>query len=520
MTLRNTTARDYASRVPFTRDPVSRAVQVIASMSSGSALPDLPTAVLLEAFESTTGWSAPSGTLLSDTVGKVQGNAALRFQGNGVSGTNIITNKTLGAPVTPGSLGVVARHIRKNTPRGNFNIATVFGNGSNSFANPLNGVNSLSLGSDLAPGGYWSAFHESEDPMIAGLGTITQVRVRTNTQAAPYLNDGTIDALYANAKGRPTFVIGFDDGEDSAYDVALPYMSARGMVGTVYIPTSYIGVSDSLTWNEVRALRDAGWGICLDGMPDDSRMTDQASVAAVVSAITSQWSVLTAQGLASDDMYHFCYPFGTSHVTPAEVQLAAVTGNGTTTVNFGAAAAVTNGMNFYGAGVPDGTTVVSGGGASVTSVTLSNPVPAQTKAAQAIDLSGPFTFGKLPAALKAAGFKSGRITGGFTYFSRFGFSDMALETPAYGFTNTPFTAIKALIDRTVLRGETMEFYIHRIEADPVGGWTESTQNSTINTHQSFFYALVDYINSYVQAGLAVVLTKPQLYNRDYLATPP
>lgn len=493
---------------------------LLASIIAGMREYTLQTPTLIESFDSLTGWSAPSsGSIALDTTNEVQGTGALTLRGNGVSGSSPITTKTLGASISPGNLGVVARYVYNMLPRITSGMTIQFGNGGGTFNANTAGVNQLSLGSGTSPGGYWTSFHESEDAAIAANGTITQIRVRTGTQNAPYYTNASTDALYSNAKGRPTVVIGFDDGEDTTVEFALAYMNVAGFVGTVYLPVSNMGTSSRMSWAEVRTLRDAGWAICLDGTPDDTSMTAKADVATAVTDFLSQHATLAAEGCDSDGKWFLCYPNGESCTLPTPTQVAAMTSDGSTTVTFGAASNVTNGMSCFGVGVPDGTTVVSGGGASTSSVVLSNAVAAQTKAAMFIDETGEFYFGRLPTALAAAGVKSARITGGGSYYTRFGFGTRAMETLGQGFSAMTLNQAKAIIDKVLLRGETIEFYIHKITAD-VGGWDADTANVSINVYQSFFTGLLDYLKTYSDLNQLDVLTKPQLYYRDVNAAAP
>jgi hypothetical protein len=492
------------------------------SLNAPSSPVILNAPILLDSMDSITGWSAPgNGAIFNDTTYKVQGTAAQRLQGNGVAAVTPITTKTLGTPITDiTTLGVIARYINNRIPGVTVSDAIQFGNAGSTFSSITNNVTNVSIGSQSELGGAWYSHHYTEDATLASLGTLTQLRRRAgSTLNAPYYNNATMDAVCINAAGRPTIVIGFDDGENTTPIFAQPYMTSKSMVGTVYLPTSNIGTSSRMTWIQARALRDAGWAICLDGTPDDTDMTLQASVAAAVSFYKTGQAALVANGIDDDGKNHFCYPFGTSQVSPNPVQVAAVTSNGTTTVTFGSAANVTNGMSYYGYNVPDGTTVVSGGGTSVTSVVVSNTIPTQTKAAMFLDETGEFYRGKLPAALAEVGVKSGRTTSGVAYYSRFGFGDKALVLPGVGLTAATWDATKLKIDNAILRGETIEFYIHRIVPDS-GTWLTSTPNPSINVYESFFTTMIDYLATKRDAGILDVLTKPQLYNRDFYAKSP
>lgn len=46
----------------------------------------------------------------------------------------------------------------------------------------------------------------------------------------------------------------FDDGNESDYTVALPILEERGLKGTSWIPTSWVGHKTRLNWDQVREL--------------------------------------------------------------------------------------------------------------------------------------------------------------------------------------------------------------------------------------------------------------------------
>ena len=66
----------------------------------------------------------------------------------------------------------------------------------------------------------------------------------------------------ADAPGDERFVLTFDDAHRSLLDVAAPRLRALDVPATVFVPTDFVGTSDEvLSWDELRALRDAGWTI-------------------------------------------------------------------------------------------------------------------------------------------------------------------------------------------------------------------------------------------------------------------
>jgi hypothetical protein len=472
----------------------------------------LPKPIKLEAFDSVTGFVA-SGALANVAAVpslKLEGAASVYLEGNGVSGLTPLLTKTLPVQYDISQLGVVAYPVFFNE-RGLTQLYPQLGRGG-TFYSP----DSPYFVTGQPPGWRWMAF-SSFDGAPSGVGQ-TELRVR-GTTIAPYNTRSNIDAIYANAKGRPTVVIGFDDGFRSTYDIALPYMAARDMVGTVYLPTDLIAdsarMSNKLILPEVQALADSGWAICLDGTRDDSVMVAKASPAACVTELQEMQAWLAARGFPAEGGKHICYPNGwyqgDAGGNPAvAVQVAAVTCDGSTTVTFGAAATVADGMMVRGYRFPLGTTIVSGGGAGVTSVVLSNAIPAQTVAADFIDKSGAFYYPKLPDALSAAGIKTARTTLQDEMYTRFGFGDQALVTPSRSTSAKTLADLQPFIDHAIAIGATIELYYHEINS--TGG--------SINNKDTDFYAVMDYIHGKKQAGILDVLTKPQWWARDGAARAP
>jgi peptidoglycan/xylan/chitin deacetylase (PgdA/CDA1 family) len=61
--------------------------------------------------------------------------------------------------------------------------------------------------------------------------------------------------------GPHDVVLTFDDGFDDARTVVLPALQKRGMRGTFFVVTSFVGRPGFLDWPSVEALRDAGMEI-------------------------------------------------------------------------------------------------------------------------------------------------------------------------------------------------------------------------------------------------------------------
>ncbi|MDW6003105.1 polysaccharide deacetylase family protein [Vibrio mangrovi] len=482
---------------------------------------NLPTPTLLESFDSMDGWTVNGGGIFRNVCPLAEGEAAMQVSGMGKELSYAIAQKPLAENINSGDMGVIVFAVKKTLPRVTSNLNVRLGTPGGAYTKVNYNINVANLNSNSPLKTYWVAFHQSEDPLLSQSVDISKIRIGSPARNPPYLINNTIDALYANAKGQATVVIGFDDAEDTIASVAYPYMAQYDFSGTVYLPTQQIGWQNRLTWEQVTTLADAGWAIAVDGSPDDTNMTDAADVSTAVANAVSEWHDLEAHGLASDAMYHLCYPGGKFFDTSVRpVQVTAMVSDGTNVVTLDGLYPIRTGMRVYGSNVPENTYVINGGGDEVSSVTLSQNIPAQSLPAMFNDESGEFYLGKLPEALHKAGFKSGRITVGGDMYTRFGFGGREMTTIGQGASYMTFNQFLPLLNRVVLRGTTMETYFHRIVPDPAEGWTADTPNPGINVYESFFKAYIDAVATRVQSGELVVLTKPQWYERDIDNTVP
>lgn len=118
-------------------------------------------------------------------------------------------------------------------------------------------------------------------------------------------------------RGTPpdhTFVITIDDGWQDGITQALPILQRYGLVATFYVVPGLIGTERYLTWEQVRALRDAGMEIGNHTM-NHTRMT-QMTAAEAARAVHAAQDVLTRQ--LGDEPDTFAYPFGAFNATAVE----------------------------------------------------------------------------------------------------------------------------------------------------------------------------------------------------------
>jgi peptidoglycan/xylan/chitin deacetylase (PgdA/CDA1 family) len=65
------------------------------------------------------------------------------------------------------------------------------------------------------------------------------------------------DSWSTATQGKATVVISFDDTYESDYTTVYPLFKARGLKGTSYVTTSFVGQPGDLTWDEIAAMRSA-----------------------------------------------------------------------------------------------------------------------------------------------------------------------------------------------------------------------------------------------------------------------
>jgi Polysaccharide deacetylase. len=469
----------------------------------------LPAPVLLEGFESKTGFTDLNGTTVIDATAPVQGSGLLKFNGTAAGLPN--ATKTNIASLDPATMGVVAVYTKLGTDydaQTCTGVDTRFGrSGTYQTVSEVTGPKSVSSPTTfVATGGFWHSFNIADVPALTALGA-GQLDVRMNpSSTTPHASTPSVDCLVRNAGGRPTAILTFDDARPGQLTIGLPVMQERGLVGSLYIPTAVIGQANRHSWADLRTFEAAGWDVALDGTNDDSVMTTRANPAACVSELLAMHAALDANGIVGAGRWHLCYPNGVFMASAMPVIPSAVTGNTTTTVSMASTAGIAAGMRVIGLNVPAGTVVSSV--PDSTTVILSNPVPAQTTAMKFVDASGPFHGNKLIDALKAAGFKSGRTTtaGGPVdcFHSRFGIGDRGLLLPGRGFTSQTSANMIAWVDKIIANQMTGMCYMHDIL--PGGG--------SINVSTADFTAFMDYLKGRVDAGVLDVLTLSQWWARD------
>ncbi len=152
----------------------------------------------------------------------------------------------------------------------------------------------------------------------------------TMTEALGMLVSGQIPAK--------TIVITFDDGYESFYTKAWPIMKEHGFTGTIYVITSFPGLYNYLTWEEIRTIQAEGMEI--GSHSQNHKDLKKASASVQSDEIIGSKKIL--ENKLGVTVKSFCYPSGAyGQDTPKVVRDAGYTsavtvvyGNATPKSNF------------------------------------------------------------------------------------------------------------------------------------------------------------------------------------------
>ena len=469
-----------------------------------SVVLDIP--ILLESFDTTSGFTATNEALLASRSAVAQGSGAVEIQGTGSRlGGPGLSKSDIGYH-DPAKFGTIAQFVDLGWDP-IYHTVTAFDltltRGSQEFRAKTPLLEPLyQTPQPLFYGSMWASIHSSEIEGLQGAGAGRFGVTNSVITQVPHAPRVSVDALVARAGGRPTIVIGFDDILRTQYTDAFPYMQARNVKGGFHIAPGKIGGPSRLTLAQLREMYNAGWDCYLNGSYDDDLMTTRPTLAAALAELQKVRDWAQANGMTRGNDF-CCYPNGRYQDSPFRPRSFSAKTNGTRIATMSDTSGIQPGMLVGGYNVPVGTTVVSVD--SPTQITLSENVIAQVKTFNFTDLSSEFSYTKLPLALKAAGYKMARTTQGKgSWLSRFGITDRGgVVTPANATSNMSLDELKSLIDVAILRGETLEFYLHGIY-----------ETGTGQTDSAKFRGLIDYIVARRDAGQLDVLTKTELWMRD------
>ena len=240
---------------------------------------------LLQDFESTSGWVRDDGTLGIDAahVKHGTGSLMLRAEAGALAAAHRdnlnwdLSSLKDGLQLwvylhSPGAIppGRTSRYLSLRLSNSNADIDYFQLNSNN---NIHEGWNLLRI----APS-EWQA-HGSP----SWTKPIQRMRISV-TGGADYDVSVSIDDLRGGVSGLgPAFVWTFDDGNDSVYSRAFPYLSGLGMKGTTYVVGNKVGLGGRINNAHLRTLYDAGWAIGNHTIDHtDLRAVDEATATAKV----------------------------------------------------------------------------------------------------------------------------------------------------------------------------------------------------------------------------------------------
>lgn len=120
---------------------------------------------------------------------------------------------------------------------------------------------------------------------------------------------------YRQAIPKKSVVIAIDDGNKSAYKIALPILRKYGYTATLFIYTDFVGVSTgAITWDQLREMKAAGFeiGSHTKSHSDLTKQREEESHAAYVERVKSELldsKRLLDKNLGQNTIY-LAFPYG------------------------------------------------------------------------------------------------------------------------------------------------------------------------------------------------------------------
>ena len=107
----------------------------------------------------------------------------------------------------------------------------------------------------------------------------------------------------------------FDNGRESAYALAMPALEAYGMVGTVYVISSYVESPDWITWSQLWSLYYTyGWEIGNHTVHHISLTSPSLTDAEIIDEVRGARSALESHGLINVTNLAYPYDNFNSHI--------------------------------------------------------------------------------------------------------------------------------------------------------------------------------------------------------------
>lgn len=114
-----------------------------------------------------------------------------------------------------------------------------------------------------------------------------------------------IGGIWYNPRSRPKLIIDFDDGFDSVYDTAFPYMSDKNLIASISVIKDRVGTAGYCTLPELTEMHNAGWGMTVHGDSQHSALVTQE---AITTDINANKAYIAANLPGSEQ--HYIYPGG------------------------------------------------------------------------------------------------------------------------------------------------------------------------------------------------------------------
>src|SRR5690625_440256 len=129
--------------------------------------------------------------------------------------------------------------------------------------------------------------------------------VKQSTILSRKLNGKPYDT--SKVRKKPLLAVTFDDGIDTDFTRAFPYMTERGVKGTSYLITSRVGTDRRLSWDNIHEMKSGGMCDFQCHSYNHIRMTE-ATEQEIRQNLEDANDAFTSNGLEIPK--HFAYPYG------------------------------------------------------------------------------------------------------------------------------------------------------------------------------------------------------------------
>lgn len=223
---------------------VDRAVSLPQNLMSQAA-------VLLEGFEDATDWTVNAGTVADNTTQVQQGNASCKMTSPDGTAAEIQRDASFDL-----SSYVAFRRMAYAHDANGASTTQVWYQGANSFTKAQTTI----------PSGQWSAYNTIRADYAASPTPPNWANAFTRLALQGTPTSGVFESSHDWLTGLPALpgaavLIAFDDARPSVYSEAFAYMNARGVRGTVYVPSSLADTDGFCTWDQLEEMYAAGWDL-------------------------------------------------------------------------------------------------------------------------------------------------------------------------------------------------------------------------------------------------------------------